>query len=129
MKKCSDKIGYNILEISGENEILNTNEYPMNNRKVVVFDDLLGACEKVQNKIANHYTDGRHHNISPIYLSQSYYHVPQKLRLNCTHMLLYKPSTKNHLGLIAKENMIDPELFSRLGPYKIREKHSHEKFR
>ena len=47
------------------------------------FDDLI-----IQNKI-NHYTDGRHHGISLIYLSQFYYDVPQKLRLNCSHMLLY----------------------------------------
>ena len=34
-------------------------------------------------------------------------------------MLLYKPATKNHLGLIAKENMIDPELFNGLRPYEF----------
>jgi len=65
MEKVSEKVGYPILEI-GENDIPNTNKYPMNNRKVVVFDDLVNASEKIQNKIANHFTDGRHHKISPI---------------------------------------------------------------
>ena len=32
---------------------------------------------KIQSKIANHYTDGIHHDISPIYPSQSCYDVPQ----------------------------------------------------
>ena len=68
---------------------------------------------------ANHYTDGRHHGISPIYLSQSYYDVPQKLRFNCSHMILYPPATKKHLDLIAKENLVEPSLFNQLGPYEF----------
>jgi len=34
-------------------------------------------------------------------------------------MLLYPPSTKNHLNLIVKENLISPELFDKLGPYEF----------
>ena len=67
---------------------MDTSEYPINNKKLVVFDDLINAPDKIESKIANHYTDGRHHIISPIYLSQSCYDVPQKLRLNCSHILL-----------------------------------------
>ena len=86
---------------------------------VVIFDDLINAPDKIQNKIANHSIDGRHHKISPIYLTQSYYDVPQKLRQNCSYMILYPPTTKNHLNLIAKENLIEPSLFNKLGPYEF----------
>ena len=48
-----------------------------------------------------------------------YYDVPQKLRQNCSHMIRYTPTTKNHLGLIAKENLIEPSLFNKLGPYEF----------
>ena len=120
MEKVSEKVGYPILEIGGENDISNTNEYPINNRKVVVFDDLVNANDKIQNKIANHFTDGlENHKFSPIYLTQSYYNVPQKLRQNCSHMILYPPATKNHLNLIAKENLVDPLLFNKLDPYEF----------
>ena len=61
----------------------------------------------------------RHHGISPIYLSQSYYDVPQKIRLNCSHMILYPPATKKHVDLIAKENLIQPNLFNKLGPFEF----------
>ena len=98
---------------------METTEYPNDNRKVVVFDDLMNAPQAVQNKVTSHFTDGRHHKISPIYLSQSYYDVPKNLRLNCSHMILYPPDNKNHLDLIAKENMIDPALFDKLGPYEF----------
>ena len=104
----------NVFNIGEENDILDTSEYNPNNRSIVV-----NASDKIQNKIANHFTDGRHHKISPIYLSQSYYHVPQKLRQNCSHMVLYPPKTKNHTNLIAKENNIDPNLFNKLGPHEF----------
>ena len=115
----SEKVGYPILEIGSEADILNKNEYPISNRKVIVFDDLVNANAKIQNKIANHFIDGRHHYISPIYLTQSYYDVPQKLRQNCSHVILYLPATKNHLNLIAKENLVSPHLFNKLGPYEF----------
>ena len=119
MDSISEKVGYSVLEIDEPDKIKNTNEYFSNNRKIVVFDDVINAPEKIQNKIANHWTDGRHHNISPIYLSQSYYDTPKKLRLNCSNMILYPPTTKNHSNLIAKENLIDASLFDELKPFEF----------
>ena len=119
MGSISKNVGYPVLELHGPDEIKNTNEYFSDNRKIVVFDDVINAPEKIQNKIANHWTDGRHHGISPIYLSQSYYDTPKKLRLNCSNMILYPPSTKNHSNLIAKENMIDARAFDELKPFEF----------
>ena len=34
-------------------------------------------------------------------------------------MILYPPSTKNHLNLIAKENSFDPNLFDNLKPFEF----------
>ena len=119
MDKISDKVSYPLLEIGSADDIKDTSEYPYNNRKVVIFDDLVNAPDKIQNKIANHFTDGRHHKISPIYFTQSYNDVQQKLRQNCSHMILYPPTTKNHLSLIAKENLIEPSLFNKLDPYEF----------
>ena len=65
MKPISKKVGYEVLELHSPEEILDTSEYPSNNRKVVVFDDLVNAPDRIQSKIANHWTDGRHHGISP----------------------------------------------------------------
>ena len=78
-------IGYDVLEIGGEADILNTSEYPNDNIKIVMFDDMMNASDKVQDKIANHFTDRRHHNISPIYLSQSYYDIPQQNPVKFTY--------------------------------------------
>ena len=58
MDKISEKVGYPVLEIGAADDIKDTSE----------------------NKIANHFTYVRYHKISPIYLTQSYYDVLQKLR-------------------------------------------------
>ena len=88
MDIISKMVGYQVMEINGADDILDTCEYQNDNRKVIIFDDLVNAPEKIQSKIANHFTHGRHHNISPIYLTQSYYDTSQKLRQNCSHMIL-----------------------------------------
>ena len=119
MDRISQKLGYNVLEVKEEGDIMDTSEYPEGCRKVVIFDDLVTAPRDIQSKIAKHFIDGRHHQISPIYLSQTYYNTPQEVRQNCSHMVLYTPPTKNHCNLIAKENMVDPELFKKLGPYEF----------
>ena len=117
MDDISEKVGYEVLEFP-EN-ILATNEYPQDNRKVVVFDDLVNAPEKVQKRIANHFTGGRHHNIFPVYVSQSYFDTPQNVRLNSSHMLLYPPSKNRRVDLITKENLVPPKSFSRLKPFEF----------
>ena len=119
MGRILEKVGYPVLEVGGPDEIKNTTDYPSDNRKIVVFDDVINAPERVQNKIENHWTDGRHHGISPIYLSQSCYDTPKKLRLNCSNMILYPPTTKNHPNLIAKENSLDTRVFDELKPFEF----------
>ena len=42
-----------------------------------------------------------------------------KLRQNCSHIILYPPTTKKHLNFIAKENLIEPSLLNKLGPYEF----------
>ena len=67
MDDISEKVRYNVLKLRGRDNIMDTSEYPSNNRKVVIFDDVVKASDRIQSKIANHWTDGRHHGISPIY--------------------------------------------------------------
>ena len=119
MGRISKKVGYDVLEIHNPEEIMDTSDFLDDNRKIVVFDDVVNATPRIQEKIANHWTDGRHHGISPIYLSQSFFDVPPKIRLNCTHMCLFPPQTKRHVDFIAKKNMIDPGLFEKLEPFEF----------
>ena len=110
------------LLISGQSGCGKTNTVMHILRKPLVYYDKIHffTPNQHQDKIVDHHwTDGRHHGISPIYLSQSYYDVPQKIRLNCSHMILYPPATKKHVDLIARENLIQPNLFQKLGPFEF----------
>ena len=55
MEMVSQKVGYDVLVTREDDDILDTTQYSNDNRKVVVFDDLMNASEAVQNKIAAHY--------------------------------------------------------------------------
>lgn len=39
------------------------------------------------------------------------------MKYETLNVILCSPATKKHCNLIGKENMIDPKLFERLGPY------------
>ena len=113
------KYKHPVLEILTEDEIKNTNEYPNHSRIMVVFDDLINAPDATQKKIANHFTDGRHHNISPIYLSLSYYDTPKKIRINCSHMILYPSTDKRDCKAVADDNKVNIELCDNLNQYEF----------
>ena len=114
MDKISKKVGYNVLKVLPPTEI--GMDYPPDSKKIIVFDDLLHEPKKVQEKITEHFTVGRHKNISPIILTQSFFSTPNAIRQNCTHMILYPPATTNHINLIARETMVDPSMFASFKP-------------
>ena len=73
--KIDPKLGYEVIEAPGD-EIIPLEELPVDNQKIVVFDDLV--CESNQNAIINYFINGRHKNCSVIYLTQTFYKVPRK---------------------------------------------------
>lgn len=76
---------YNVLKVASPDDIMDTKEYPLNSRKVeVLYVVIINEPGAVQKKTCttNHYTDGRQHNIIPIYISQSYHDVLSKMRQN-----------------------------------------------
>ena len=72
-------VGYQTIDALGD-EILPLEELPVDNQKIVVFDDLV--CESNQNSIINYFINGRHGKCSVIYLTQTYYKVPKNIRDN-----------------------------------------------
>lgn len=112
MNNISNKVGHPVLEIKNHNEIINTTDYPKNNRKIVIFDNMINY-NKQQDKIANHFIDDRHQNISTCYLSQSY-DLDPKIRNNCSHMILFQPHSKTHESHCKKTDMFD-----QLKPYEF----------
>lgn len=61
--------GENVLKVTSPDNIMDTKKFALDNRKVVLFDDVVDKPDAVQKKIANYYTDGRQQNIIRIYIS------------------------------------------------------------
>ncbi|CAG8839553.1 5304_t:CDS:1, partial [Cetraspora pellucida] len=51
--------------------------------------DLCVAPDTIQNRIIPFFTHGCHHNISPIYVTQKYHHVPIIIHKNLTHLVIF----------------------------------------
>ena len=97
-----------VSQLVGQEDLLNTDEYESDDcLKLVVFDGLMSADKKIQAKIANHFTDGRHHKICPVYLSQSYFTIPKEIRTNCSKAIIYDPPKDGEKAKNSKECRFD----------------------
>ena len=107
-KRVNPVTGYNVIE--GVNDVIPLDMLPIDNQKIVIFDDMV--CEKNQDDIIDCFIRGRLRNCSVIYLSQSYFKTPKNIRDNCTHLCIFDfhPRENNR---IADELRIDRELFER----------------
>ena len=65
-KRINPKVGYEVIEAHGD-EIIPLEELPVDNQKIIVFDDLV--CESNQNSIINYFINGRHRNCCVIFTS------------------------------------------------------------
>ena len=92
-ERINPKVGYEVME-AYDDEIIPLEELPVDNQKIVVFDDLL--CEKNQNSIINYFINGRHKNCCVIYLSQTFYKVPKDIRVNCSHLCIFRLDPKEN---------------------------------
>ena len=90
-------------------EVTPLDELPINNQKLIIFDDFL--CEKNQDRLIECFNRGRNRNFSVIYLSQSFYKTPKDIRLNCSHFCLFDAQTKRERRETWNELYINSEQY------------------
>jgi hypothetical protein len=90
---------YNELAEEGEDvsfraihysELLDLEKFDPNRLTVVVFEDLMNAPKKIQERIADYFSSGRHSNISSIYVSQRFFAIPKTVRENVNYISLHR---------------------------------------
>ena len=86
----------------------NYNTYP-ENKILIVFDDMI--ADMIRNKnldsiVTELFIRGRKLNISLVFITQSYFKVPEDVRLNTTHIFIAKTSM-NHSSDISTKDFIN----------------------
>jgi hypothetical protein len=98
-KWCMVRDFFNKLAEEGEDvsfkalpptEIPDPEEFDPSRSTVVIFENLMNASKQIQARIADYFSSGRHNNISPIYVSQSFFHTPKTIRENVTYISLHR---------------------------------------
>ena len=87
--ELSEKVGYNIVDVSND-EVILLNELPIENQKFVIFDDFLNDTNREnREKINEYFIGGRNRNCSCIYISQGFFQTPRIVRINCSHFCFW----------------------------------------
>ena len=71
------------------------------NKILTVFDDMIADMiannKKLNSIVTELFIKGRKLNISPVFITQSYFKVPKEVRLNTTHFFIMKIPNKREL--------------------------------
>lgn len=76
---------------------------PMKKPELVIIDDYSNDQNLQRNIFSHYFTRGRHHKLSTIFLSHSYFASDKMIRLNSEYVAILKANSKRDLQLIVKD--------------------------
>lgn len=129
--KNKDEPLYNYLEdlsedihiLEGVESIPKMDDFDKYDNHLVVFDDLV--LEKNQKPIEDYFIRSRKFGITCVYLSQTYYGITKKIRINSNYIFILKVSNINDLKYMLREYNLGLEMDTLLNMYRYA---TNEKF-
>lgn len=107
VQKIEEKTGNKIVYASDSLfDLPVLSEFDPDVRNLVIIDDFINE-KKLMPRIVELFTGGRHKNISPIFISQSYYGTPKLIRENADVVILLKLLGKRDIDRICSEIATD----------------------
>jgi hypothetical protein len=107
-KKKNSNANFKIIETwtNDINEMPTVDDLDKTKRNIVIFDDMVMEKDPY-NKIPNYFVRGRHHGASVFYLSQSFFGIPRKIRLNANYYCIFNLPSLTETTRIHREVAAD----------------------
>lgn len=78
-------------------DMIKVDELDKNFTNLIIFDDCAALPAKKKELISDFFIRARKYNASLIYITQSYFDIPKKIRLQCNLLILWYPSDTREL--------------------------------
>lgn len=112
LRKQKKQDNFKIIEswTNDLNEFPTVDELDKTKKSVVIFDDMVMEPDRL-NKIGNYFVRGRHHGSSVFFLSQSFFGINRKIRLNTNYYAIFNLPSMTEITRIHRE--VAPDLEKR----------------
>ena len=112
LKNLNDKNAFIEYSSTMDDIFENIEDYNKKRKRkvLIVFGDMIShvmSNKKAQQVLKELFIRCRKLNISPCFLTQSYFSVPKDVRLNCKHYIIFKLKNKRELQNIAINHSAD----------------------
>lgn len=103
-KKKTSNANFKIIEAftNDLNEFPTVDQLDKTKKNVIIYDDMVLEKDPT-NKIGNAFVRGRHHNASVFYLSQTFFGIPRKIRLNTNYYAIFNLPSLTEIKRIQSE--------------------------
>ena len=101
-----DKIG-DAMTLESVDKVPSLKEIKKYHQSLIIFDDFITSGKAIINRLEEYSIMARKHGFTCIYLTQSYFATPVKLRQNVRYLTLLSLTNKRNLDMIISQLSID----------------------
>jgi hypothetical protein len=113
MSKVSKKLGKELITFSEDiKQLPDVNTFDPKESNLIILDDMILENKKDLAKVEELFIRSRKNNVSMIFISQSYFHIPKMIRRNSDYIIIKKIQSSRDLSRILNEYNLDTDLNS-----------------